>query len=129
VVGRSPAHDAVTLRVAAAHVVVSVLWAWLGAALAWLLRGTSGAVAVLLLGPLLVEPLIGLAAGAGTGRADAGADAVLRMLPFAAARAALGRAWLPSGDTVGALAGGGVFAGVTLVMLAAAWVLLRRRDA
>lgn len=126
-VGRPPAHDAVTLRVVATHAAVAVVWAWLGAGLTWVLRSTAGAVSVLLLGPLLVEPLLSLLGGGGTGGSDV--DALLRWLPFAAARQALGRQVLADADSIGALAGGGVFALFTLAVLALGCALVSRRDA
>jgi ABC-2 type transport system permease protein len=127
--GRVPAHDPTTLRVLGTHVVVSVLWAWLGAGLGWVLRSTAGAVSLLLLGPLLVEPVLSVLADAGGGGGGTVGSSVLRWLPFAAGRQALGRQLWSDADTVGALAGGAVFGGATLVVVALAWLLVVRRDA
>lgn len=124
--GRAPSADPATLRVAAAHVVLAVLWAWLGAGLAWVLRSSGGALALLLLGPLLVEPVLTVIAET---EGSPGARGLVRWLPFAAARQALGRPLGPGPDTIGALAGTAVFAGVTVLVLALAWLLVQRRDA
>jgi hypothetical protein len=125
VLGRAPAHDVATVRVAAAQVLLAVLWAWLGAGVTWVLRSAAGAVAVLLLGPLLVEPLLAVLGD----DASPGLRAALRWMPFAAARQALGRPFHGTADTIGALAGGLTFAGVTALVVAAAWAFVLRRDA
>lgn len=123
--GRPPTHDVATLRVVAAHVVLSVLWAWLGAGLTWLSRSSAASVSVLLLGPLLVEPLISLL---GAVDDSPGLHSVLRWLPFAAARQALGPLH-GTAETLGALAAGAEFTAVTLVVVAGGWLVVRRRDA
>jgi hypothetical protein len=66
---------------------------------------------------------------AGAGGQGTVGSAVLRWLPFAAGRQALGRQLWSDVDTLGALAGGAVFAAVTLVVLALGWTLVQRRDA
>lgn len=124
-VGRSPAHDPVTLRVVGWHAGVCVLWAWLGAGLGWILRGTAAVVSLLLLGSLLVEPGIAVAAEA---RGTPGSVAAARWMPFAAARQALGRGLAAGPDTIGALAGTAVLAAVTAVVLGLACLLVQRRD-
>jgi hypothetical protein len=125
-VGRAPTLDRVTLRVAAAHVVITVLWAWLGAGLTWVLRSTAAVVSVLLVVPLMLEPgvtLLSLAAE------SADLTAVARWLPFSAARQALLLRWAPDGANLGALVGGLTFALTTAVVVVLGWLLLRRRDA
>jgi ABC-2 type transport system permease protein len=126
VLGRAPTQDPTTLRVVAAHVVLAVLWAWFGAGLGWVLRNSAAAVSVLLLGPLLVEPV--LSALSRLDESSAAGHAV-RWLPFAAARQALGPQVLADVDTIGALAGGLVFTGTVGVVLACGWLLIRWRDA
>jgi ABC-2 type transport system permease protein len=124
-VGRTPSLDSTTLRVAGAHVILAVLWAWLGAGLAWALRSSSAAISVLLIGPLFVEPVLMVAAqvdGSGSLRA------VFKWLPFAAARQALGQQLYGTGEMIGALVGGIVFAGTTILILGFGWFLLQRRD-
>lgn len=126
VLGRPPAHDMTTMRVTAAHIVLAVLWAWLGAGLGWVLRSSAGAVSLLLLGPLVAEPLLTVL---GEAEGSPGTRDALRWLPFTAARQALGRQFLGDVGTIGALAGGLVFAGVTGLLVAGAWLLVQRRDA
>ena len=54
---------------------------------------------------------------------------LLRWMPFAAARQALGRQWGVTADSIGALVGGAVFALVTAIVLGLGWLLVQRRDA
>lgn len=124
--GRPGAIDLVTARVVVGYLLVVVLWSWLGAGLTWVVRSSAGALVVLLLLPLLVEPALTLAA-------EADRLAFVRpaaaWLPFGAAREALSVDLLPVGDALGALLGVGVFAGFTAVVLALGWLSLARRDA
>lgn len=125
-VGRVPSCDLTTLRVLAWHAGLCVLWAWLGAGLAWVVRNTGGALALLFVGPLLVEPALAVAADVA---ATPDAQAAVRWLPFTAARQALGRSFAAGPDTIGALAGAAVFGGLTALVLALACTLVLRRDA
>jgi ABC-2 type transport system permease protein len=122
--GRSPAHDPGTVRVAGTFLVLSVLWAWLGAGLTWVFRSSAGSVSVLLLGPLLVEPLILLLGSVGS----PGLRRALSWLPFAAARQALGP-MRGTATSLGAFAAGVEFTGFTLVVVAVGALLVRRRPA
>jgi len=122
--GRTPAHDRGTLRVVGTFWVLSVLWTWLGAGLTWILRSSAGSVSVLLLGPLLVEPLILLLGSAGS----SALRHRLSWLPFAAARQALGP-MRGTATTLGALAAGVVFTLVTLAVVALGTLFVRRRSA
>ena len=94
--------DAVALRVAlrpatpwtapaaalAGYVLLLVLWALVGAALALLMRATTGPIVVLLVWPLMVEPLLGLLLSS---ERLAALNPLARYLPFQAGRRA-GRA-------------------------------------
>lgn len=124
VMGRAPALDRGTLRVVGTCLVLAVLWAWLGAGLAWVARSGAGAVTILLLGPLLIEPLILVAASNGS---DELRHALSR-LPFNAAWHALGPL-RGTATTIGALEAGAEFAAVTLAVVAVGTLLVRRRGA
>lgn len=124
--GHRPLLDATTLRVVLTWLGVTVGWAWLGASLGWILRHAAGAVSVLLVVPLVVEPvllLVSLARGASL------LGSVVRWLPFSAARQALGRQLGSDGTDLGWQTAASVFAGATLFMVVLALVVLRRRDA
>lgn len=124
--GRRPLLDGATLRVLACSAAVAVAWAWLGAALTWILRHAVAALAVLLLGPLVVEPALWLASQAGPA---SGLHGVLPWLPFAAARQAVGRDLTPDGAGPGPLLALADLGVVTLLVIGAATLLVRHRDA
>jgi len=124
--GRRPLLDATTLRVLAFQVVVVAAWSWLGAALGWLLRHAAGVVAVLLVLPLVVEPVL-IVASKFDGAAFLGP--VVPWLPFAAARAALGRQLGSADGAVGALPALAAFGAATALLLGVAWLRVRRADA
>jgi ABC-2 type transport system permease protein len=126
--GRRPLLDATTLRVVAVHVAVVVGWAWLGAALTWIVRNAIGVVALLLLGPLLIEPVLLLSTSVAGDRTGPLAS-VTPWLPFSAARQALGRDLASDGAVLGALPAAVDFAATVLVVVGLAWLVLRRRDA
>lgn len=114
------------------YLVMVMIYALLGLALAQLFRGVPSALVVLLIVPFLVEPLI-----VGLSNIDAldWLDPVLKFLPFMAGSR------LVSADSTSASGGGpdieffsqwasgGVFAGFTLLILVVAWGLFRTRDA
>jgi ABC-2 type transport system permease protein len=113
----------------AGYVLLLVLWAVVGAALALLMRGTTGPIVVLLVVPLLVEPLLGLLLS--TERL-AVLNPLARFLPFQAGR---GMA-LPVESLVGSdpealtrVQAVGVFCTFSAVLLALGWALFERRDA
>jgi hypothetical protein len=123
--GRTPAHDPGTVRALLFHPLVVVLWSWLGCGLAWLLRGSAGPIALLLAVPLVAEPVLTVAAGA---QRLSALRPVVRWLPFGAARDAVSRQVMPTADSLGALAGAGVFAAFTGLVLLGGWWALARRD-
>jgi ABC-2 type transport system permease protein len=118
-----------TPRALGGFVVLVVLTALLGLALGGLLRSVPAALVVLLLLPLVVEPLVDalLQSESMAGAADAG-----RFMPFTAAYRMTavsggdnGHAFVP----LDALGGGLVFAGYVLVAVGLTSVLLKARDA
>jgi ABC-2 type transport system permease protein len=123
--GRPPSYDPTTVRLVGSHILLVVLWAWLGAALAWVMRATTGPLAVLLAMPLLVEPV--LTALAQLDRLSR-LRPVMRVAPFTAARELLSFETARSADAVGAVLGGALFVGYLVLVLLAGWVSVTRRD-
>jgi ABC-2 type transport system permease protein len=121
------APDGETVRSAAGYLVLTVLWSWLGAATTWLLRATVPALTVLLILPLVVEPLLQMLSPA---EDLAWLRPIIRWLPFMAGRAMA--VAVSAGDSrvgLGRVEGGCVFAALVLAVLLPAWALLHRRDA
>ncbi|HSK25852.1 MAG TPA: hypothetical protein VK894_02965 [Jiangellales bacterium] len=115
------------------YVLFVVLWGLLGAGLALLFRNIPGALVVLLVVPLVVEPLI---SGLSFVPALSGLRDVVPYLPFTAGTSLVsvvdvGAAAEAAGapETLGRWEGGAVFASVVALVLAAAWGLFERRDA
>ncbi|MBO0681427.1 ABC transporter permease [Mycolicibacterium sp. S2-37] len=122
IAGLSPA-DGATWRAVGAVTLYAVLAAILGVAVGALIRFAAGAVAVLLMWPLVVEPILGNMPNVGS--------AIGTYLPFANMFEFLGVAWLfPSYDVpwghVGAVL---YFAAVVAAVFVAAVVAVNRRDA
>ena len=122
-----------TERVAAGSVAYVVLVALLGLGLGWLLRNVPAAVSLLLLLPLVVEPIVRgvLSIGALEPLADIG-----RYLPFGAGAQLYAFSTevdpqVPAAfrNDLSPLAGGLTLAAVTAALLAAAYALFQRRDA
>lgn len=112
-----------TWRTAGAMAVFAFLAALLGVAVAALLRHSAGAVAVLLLWPLVVEPIVANLPGVGSH--------VGPYLPFANAFVFVDVRWLYVNDAVpwGPLGSLAYFAAVTAGLFALAVVTLNVRDA
>ncbi|MDG4663361.1 ABC transporter permease [Mycobacterium sp. 236(2023)] len=112
-----------TVRFAAALSLYAALAAVLGVGVAALLRHTAGAVTVLLLWPLLVEPLLGNLPGRGW--------EIGPFLPFANVFRFLEVQWLFPEYVMhwGAPGSLGYFAAVVAVIFVAAVVTVNRRDA
>lgn len=110
-------------RTAAAVALYAALAAVLGVGVAALLRHTAGAVSVLLLWPLLVEPLLGNLPGRGM--------QIGPYLPFANAFRFLEVQWLfPTYTVPWGLPGSlGYFAAIVGAVFAVALVVVNRRDA
>ena len=117
------AREALTVRAVAGIALYAALAAILGVGVGALLRHSAGAVSVLLLWPLLVEPLVGNLPGRG--------PQVGPYLPFANMFRFLDVQWLFPGygwhwGTAGSLA---YFAALVAVVFAAALLVVNRRDA
>jgi hypothetical protein len=115
--------DAGTWRLIGAITLYAALTAMLGVGVAALLRHSAGAVAVLLLWPLLVEPILGNLPSIGS--------EVGPYLPFANAFQFIDVQWLyPVYDVPWGVVGSLLyFAVVVVVVYAAAIVVVKRRDA
>lgn len=126
-----PSFEAPLSEVIPGYFVLVVLYTILGLALAQLFRGVPSALVVLLIVPLLVEGLIG---GLSMVPALDWLQPVLKFLPFSAgARLLATQPYDPQGgpefDYFDRWASGGVFAVFIAIILAAAWVLFKKRDA
>lgn len=116
------------------YVVFVVLWGILGYALGLLLRSIPASIVVILVTPLVVEPVVLLLS---MSDALAFLRDVLPYLPFSAGQQLpqaidLGTAMGGGSGDVTVLsrwAGGGVFAAFISVLLAPAWTLFEKRDA
>ena len=116
--------------VLAGQIILVVLHGVLGVALGQLTRGITAAIAIVLLLPLLIEPVIA---------ALAGLDAldwlrqIVSYLPFAAGMrlvsAGLTEVSQESGPLLTRWQGGAVFTGFVVVILAVGWIRFERRDA
>jgi hypothetical protein len=118
----SPA-DARPWVTAGAFAVYAAVAAVLGVAVGALIRAAPGAVAVLLLWPMVVETVLGLLPGTGA--------RVGPYLPFQNAYTFVGVEWLHPGYDMrwGPVGGLVYFAAVTMVLFASALVVVNRRDA
>lgn len=122
-VAQVPLGDAATWRVIGAVTLYAVLAAVLGVAVGALIRVAAGAVAILLLWPLVVEPIVGNMPNAGS--------EIGPWLPFTNMFDFLQVQWLfptyqhPWGPAGSAL----YFAAVVLALFVAAVVVVDRRDA
>lgn len=119
--------DAEVVRACLGYLVLTLLWSWLGAAGTWLLRATVPVLTVLLVVPLVVEPLLTTLSLADN---LTWLRPVVTWLPFAAGRrmAAVVVGGIGDGG-LGRLGGGLVFGGFVLAVLVPAWLLFRSRDA
>lgn len=113
------------------YVVLVLIYATLGVALAQLFRGVPSALVVLLIIPFLVEPLI---SGLSMVPALDWIQPILKFLPFSAGTRliavepyeAMGG---PDFDYLDRWASGGVFAAFALLILLVSWYLFKKRDA
>ncbi len=112
------------------YVVLVVLWAIAGAALGQLFRGVPSPLVVILVAPLVVEQVIFRLS-----YAFDWLEPVVKFLPFTSGQRLVhlsGEAagtYPPDGLLFERWASGSVFAASVAVVLAAAWVLFKRRDA
>lgn len=112
--------------VLAGYLLLVIGYGVLGVALGQLTRSIPAAVAIVLVGPLVVEPVISGLAGLDSLSWLSG---VVDVLPFGAAMQLVSVGLDGPGDVLGRWVGGMVFAVFVLAVLAAGWVLLERRDA
>jgi ABC-2 type transport system permease protein len=122
--------DGETWSVIGWQVVSSVLLTWLAMAFTALTRSQAFALVVIFLWPLLIETLFNLFFVLVPGLR--GHQDALRFLPFAAQRRmvdVLTDASSTFGDPLSSVGGVVVFGGVTIVLMAASYVLFARRDA
>ncbi|AYY11646.1 hypothetical protein EF847_01800 [Actinobacteria bacterium YIM 96077] len=122
----SPLNEAVP-----GYIVMVMIYSLLGIALAQLFRGIPAALVILLITPLLVE---GLIAGLSMVPALDWLQPILKFLPFGAGQRLLAvTPYDPQGgpefDYLDRWASGGVFAAFTVILLAVAWYLFKKRDA
>jgi ABC-2 type transport system permease protein len=122
-----------TPQVLAGYVVLVMLYGVLGAALGQLTRAIPGAIVIILVTPLIIEPVVLLLS-----TIDA-LDWLRDWLPYMPFRA--GQLLVMTDvqvvredgsalyDPLSRWEGGAVFAGFTAVVLAVAWLLFKRRDA
>jgi ABC-2 type transport system permease protein len=118
--------------VTAGHVVLVMLYGLLGATLGQLTRSIPAAVAIVLVTPLLIEPVIAALSGLS---ALSWLREVVPYLPFTAGMRLVGAGLAGASEGQSVLdpfarwEGGLVFAGFTALLLALAWILFERRDA
>src|SRR5215204_7168589 len=116
--------------VVAGQTVLVVLHGVLGAVLGQLTRGITAAIVIVLIMPLLIEPVITALAGL---EALGWLRDVVPYLPFTAGMrlvsAGLAAAGQDGATLLSRWEGGAVFAGFVALLLAAAWILFERRDA
>ena len=116
----------------AGHVVLVMLYGLLGATLGQLTRSIPAAVAIVLVTPLLIEPVIAALSGLS---ALSWLREVVPYLPFTAGMRLVGAGLAGASEGQSVLdpfarwEGGLVFAGFTALLLALAWILFERRDA
>lgn len=107
------------------YLLLTVLWSWLGAAGTWLLRATVPTLTILLIVPLLVEPIIRMLALLNE---LSWLRPIADWLPFTAGRAMASAASEGPGG-MSQVTAGAVFGGFVLAVLIPAWLTFRRWDA
>lgn len=115
------------LAALAGYVLLLVLWSLVGAALALLLRGTTGPIVLLLVVPLIVEPILSVLLSSERLRP---LNPLARYLPFQAGRQMA--VPVPSDlapDALSRLESVAVFTGFTALLVALGWLAFQRRDA
>jgi ABC-type transport system involved in multi-copper enzyme maturation permease subunit len=108
------------------YLLLIISYAVLGVALGQLTRAIPAAVVIVLLCPLLVEPLLSTVTGLD---ALSWLQQVVPYLPFGAGMRLLTVGLDSGADVLGRWQGGAVFAGFVAVLLASSWLLFERRDA
>lgn len=108
------------------YVLLVIGFGVLGVALGQLTRAIPAAVVIVLLGPLVVEPVLSMLSGLD---ALSWMQQVVPYVPFTAGMRLLTAGLYDGADALGRWEGGAVFAGFVAVLLAISWVLFERRDA
>lgn len=108
------------------YVLLVICFGVLGVALGQLTRAIPASVVIVLLGPLVVEPVLAMLSGLD---ALSWMQQVVPYLPFTAGMRLLTAGLYGGVDALGRWEGGAVFAGFVAVLLAISWVLFERRDA
>ena len=123
-----PIDDGVLARVLVGYVLLTLIYAMIGMALAGLLRNLPGAIVLLIVWPLVIESLLTFLTLI---PALEGLQDETRFLPFYAGQqlVATGPALGNPFPVVGPWEGGAIFGGTALVLLVLWAVLFRRRDA
>lgn len=119
-----------TMAVLGWQLLSTLLLTWLAMAFTTLTRSQAFALVAIFLWPLLIESVINLFFLLVPGLRDH--HSVLRFLPFSAQRRmtnVLADATSTLGDPLSAVGGTLVFGGLTVLLVVAAYVLFRRRDA
>lgn len=113
----------------------TMLFGLCGLAVAGLVRNQTGALALILLFPLVIESVLGVILRLVANLADNNVDAIAKVFPFDAGAQMFAR---PSAELIdevlgyepfGPVAGGLILVGFTAALLGAAYALFRRRDA
>jgi ABC-type transport system involved in multi-copper enzyme maturation permease subunit len=108
------------------YVLLVICYAVLGVALGQLTRAIPAAVVIVLLCPLVVEPVLSTLAGLDV---LSWMQQVVPYLPFGAGMRLLSTGLFGGAEVLGRWEGGAVFAGFVAVLLAIGWLLFERRDA
>jgi ABC-2 type transport system permease protein len=108
------------------YLILVLLWAMLGTALAQLFRGVPSALVVILVVPLVVEQLIFALSFV---PALAWLQPAVKFLPFTAGQQLVHLGGEVEVDLFDRWASGGVFAVFVAIVLAVAWTLFKKRDA
>ena len=109
------------------YVVLMIIYSVLGVALGQLTRAIPAAVVIVLVTPLVIEPVISALSGLDV---LSWLHDVVPFLPFGAGMQLLNAGLSEAAEnTLGRWEGGGVFAGFVAVVLGVGWLLLERRDA
>lgn len=108
------------------YLLLIIGYAVLGVALGQLTRAIPAGVVIVLLCPLVVEPVLSTLAGLDV---LSWMQRVVPYLPFGAGMRLLTAGLYGGADALGRWQGGAVFAGFVAVLLAISWVLFERRDA
>jgi ABC-2 type transport system permease protein len=127
VIGELPPTDRGTGQAVTGYLLLVAMWVWLAAAATWLLRSTVAVLTVLLVTPLVVEPVLSLMSAVD---ALSWLRPVVRWLPFAAGRVMASSVQFDGdGAELTRWQGGLAFSVLVAAVLVPAWLRFTRRDA